>query len=87
MHTHALAPLLPEGEFAKAPQLVHTLSAVAPVAVEYLPARQSEHAKLPVTLLYLPATHGAQVLLSGPVEPALHLHAASIELPAGALDA
>lgn len=86
MHTHALDPLLPEGEFAKAPQLVQVLTTVAPVAVEYVPARQSEHAKEPVALLYLPATHGAHVLPSGPVEPALHLHAASIELPAGALD-
>ena len=35
----------------------HVLSAVAPLAVEYLPAPHSVHASLPLPALYAPASH------------------------------
>jgi len=48
------------GEYVPAPQATHTEAAVAPTAVECVPALQSVHASLLMTDLYLPATHRAQ---------------------------
>jgi hypothetical protein len=42
-------------------QAVHVASAVAPVVVKYVPAPQSVHATVPVTVLYFPTAHAAHV--------------------------
>ena len=55
------------------PHSAQTLAAVAPVAAEYLPAPQSVHAAVPVTVLYLPATHPLHGPPSGPVYPMLQI--------------
>jgi hypothetical protein len=46
-------------------------AAVAPTVVEYVPAPQLVHAAEPLASLYVPVAHGAQLLTSGPVYPAL----------------
>jgi hypothetical protein len=50
-----------------------------PVTAEYLPAKQSSQAALPVTALYLPGTHWAQ-LPAGPVEPAAQDNGSQVKL-------
>ena len=54
-------------------------------AVEYEPARQSEHAATPLSGLYLPCAHAWQGPALGPVKPALHAQALALLLPAGEL--
>lgn len=44
---------------------------MAPVADEYLPAPQSVHDGVPVTVLYFPGTHALHVAPLGPVYPLL----------------
>ena len=61
-------------------------AAVAAVAAEYVPAAQSVQTALPVAILYLPAAHAEQTPPSGPVEPALHVQAATAELEIGELE-
>jgi hypothetical protein len=61
-------------------------SEVAPIACEYLDAPQSAHALFPATALCFPATHSVHVPPSGPEEPALHLQAPELLLPAGAME-
>jgi len=56
---------------------------VAPIAVEYCPAKQLVHAAFPAAILYLPATHWVHDPPSGPVEPALHAQSVIVLLPAG----
>jgi len=51
----------------------HTFDA-APATVEYWPAEQLLHAASPSAILYLPAAHIVQAVLSGPVYPATHWH-------------
>ena len=67
---HVSAPVV---EYLPAPQLMHVLTKVAPVAVEYVPALQSVHAAEPDPGLYLPAGHETHVCPSSPVDPGLHL--------------
>jgi hypothetical protein len=73
----------PEGddgcEFAG--QATHALAAVAPVAVEYLPASQSRHAAEPVSILYFPAPHAVHAPPSGPEKPATHTQSVAASLP------
>jgi hypothetical protein len=67
-------------------QALHVELAEAPTAVEYVPAAQSEQVAVPVNVLYLPATHAVHVPPSGPVDPALQVHAVKEVLPIGALE-
>jgi hypothetical protein len=88
LHVQLLAAELALGELEFAGQATHVVAFVAFVMVEYVPAAQSVHAALPVTFLYLPATHAAQGPPSGPVNPALQptdTHAVIFELPAAEL--
>jgi hypothetical protein len=59
---------------------------VAPVLVEYVPAPQSVHAALPVLVLYFPVTQTVHEPPSGPVNPALQVQAATVELASGELE-
>jgi len=54
---------------------VQTAAAVAPTVTEYFPASHSVHDSFPVNALYFPATHSEHASPSGPVDPALHVHA------------
>ena len=51
------AASLPAGEEESAGHVEHVLSAVAPLAAEYLSAPQLVHASFPLPALYVPATH------------------------------
>ncbi len=67
-------------------QVMHVVEIVAPVLVEYVPAKQSVHAALPVLILNLPATQIAHEPPSGPVNPALQVQAATAELATDELE-
>ena len=62
-------------------QARQVLAAVAPVAVEYVPATQSLHAAGPVAALNFPAPHAVHVPPLGPVYPALHEQLCTTVLP------
>ena len=83
LHTHAVSAALPAGEAELSGHDAHVASAVAPASAEYLPASQSVHSALPVPALNLPAAQSTHWPPSGPVEPALHTHAAATVLAAG----
>lgn len=72
-------------EYFPAAQATQIVGDTAPRAVEYEPARQSEHAAAPPSCLYLPCAHAWQGPAFGPVKPALQAHALELLLPAGAL--
>ena len=81
------AASLPAGACAFGVHGKHALSAVAPLAVENLPAPQSVQAAFPGPALYLPATQPAHVPPLGPLKkPALQMHAETVALPAGACE-
>ena len=83
LHTHAaLEP--PDCEFA--PQFEHAKLDVAPITVEKVFAEQFRHTAVPVTGLYLPATHTAHGPPFGPLAPVLQVQAVTRELPATALE-
>ncbi len=83
-NVHAAKAVLPAAETPPAPQDVHALAPVAPVAPDHVPATQSTHAALPVTILYLPATHAEHVPPFAPVKPALQVQAVITVLELGA---
>ena len=58
---------LPSGECVYAGHWLHVDSEISHVSVEYLPSEHSEHGADPFTSLYVPATHAAQAIPSGPV--------------------
>jgi hypothetical protein len=78
----AKAPL-PGGEFEFDGQTLHVELAEAPIAVEYVPATQSEQVAVPVDSLYCPDTQAEQVPPSGPENPASQVQFFKPELPAG----
>ena len=81
------AASLPAGACAFGVHGKHALSAVAPLAVENLPAPQSVQAAFPGPALYLPATQPAHVAPLVPMKkPALQMHAETVALPAGAFE-
>lgn len=49
---------------------------------EVFPPAHIEHVSLPLSLLYVPASHSVQSPPSGPVYPALHLQSVMESLPA-----
>ena len=63
----------------------HT-SDVAPEMVEYLPLRQRAQDAEPEELLYLPTVQLVHGPPSGPLEPALHVHALLLVLPEGEVE-
>ena len=83
LQMHADAPALSAGEKELAGHASHVVLAVAPSAAEYLPASQSMHAALPAPTLNLPAAQSTHAPPSGPVEPALQMHADAAALSAG----
>ena len=84
---HALALLAPDTlEYLPAKQLVHTLALLAPDTLEYSPARQSVQARVPLFVLYLPATHDVHTPPFGPVNPALQAQAPMAALELGELE-
>ncbi len=75
MHAQLETAVLPAGELALAGHARQAAAAVAAVVVKYFPAAQSLHRSLPVTILYLPATHAVHhVSPLGPEYPALQEH-------------
>lgn len=66
LHWHCELLELPAGEFVFDRHATHTLL-TAPIIVEYLPSRQSVHAREPVSDLYFPAAQAVHAL---PVKPA-----------------
>ena len=69
--THVLQPVALDDAYVPGSHAVHVVR--APALAEYVPAAQLPHAALPTVVLYVPATHTAQMPLSGPVEPALQV--------------
>jgi hypothetical protein len=55
------------GELELVGHVIHVVSIVAAVVVEYVPAPQSAHAVLPVAVLYLPATQAVHAFPAGHV--------------------
>jgi len=86
LHMQAVEAELPAGETELVVHSEQVFSEVAPIACEYLDAPQSEHVSVPANALYCPVTHSVHVPPSGPEEPALHLQAPVLLLPAGAME-
>ena len=61
----------PAAEYVPAGQKRQMTSEFAPIVGEYLPALQSVHPALPVTILYFPAAQAEHVPPFGPVKPRL----------------
>ncbi len=64
----------------------HVAVSVAPTVVEYVPTAQSVHAAMTVAILYLPASQAVHVPPLGPVNPTLHVQAATAKLAIGELE-
>jgi hypothetical protein len=76
------APTAPEYELAGHATQVPAEFAAA--VNEYVPAEQSTHPVVPLTVLYLPATQAEHVPPFAPVYPELQVQAAMLELEVGA---
>jgi hypothetical protein len=81
LQVHNAKVPLPDGELEFVGQVLHVVLVVAPDAIEYVPAPQSEHVAAPVDVLYFPATHRLHGPPSGPVDPALQVQLAKVPLP------
>ena len=102
LHLHAPMLVLEEGEVEPAPHFVQSeapasanfpasqseqvLADVAPKESEYLPDEQLEQVAEPTDALYLPAVQLVHEPPSGPLKPALHLHALMLVLEEGAVE-
>ena len=64
----------------------HSKQVDEPVVFEYVPLSQTLQTAFPLTSLYLPVTHGVQVLPSGPQYPALQVQSVKWSLPCGAFE-
>ena len=87
LHVQAATDVLALGELELPGHTIHVVAIIAPTVVEYVPAAQSVQTALPVAILYFPATqavHGPDP--SGPVDPALHMQAATDVLALGELE-
>ena len=69
-----------------ASQSKQVLADVAPKKSEYLPDEQLEQVAEPTDALYLPAAQLVHEPPSGPLKPALHLHALMLVLEEGAVE-
>jgi len=81
LHVHAVETGLPNTESEFGRHVKHVETFVAPSVVEYVPIPHSVHVSDPSSSLYVPATHSEHALPSGPVDPALHVHAVDTGLP------
>ena len=86
LHVQAARAELELGELELVGHARQAAAAVAPTVVETVPAPQSLHAALPVAILYLPATQAVHTSPLGPVNPTLHVQAATAELASGELE-
>ena len=80
LQSQVVDPVVVELEFVG-----HVLHIEKPDA-EYVPARQSVHATVPVVVLYFPASQAVHRPPFGPVKPALQAQAASAELSIGEVE-
>ena len=83
---HAEQFTVPPHEYVSATQAPHVLLVRAPAMLECLPGTHAVHSADPGSALCVPAAHNTHVPPSGPVEPALHAHAVSSELPVSELE-
>lgn len=65
-HTQSRYSLLPTADTELAGQLVQTADVSAATEIEYVSALHDVHDKVPITVLYVPATHAGQSRPSGP---------------------
>ena len=86
LHVQAARTALEIGELELVGHPIQVVATVAPTVVEYVPAAQSEHAALPVAVLYLPVMHEVHVPPSGPVKPTLQVQAVRATLEIGELE-
>ncbi len=84
LHVQLVAAPLAAGEWELTGHVVHV---VAPMAFEYFPATHSAHTAVPLSDLYFPAIqrihheyHENIATPSGPVDPALQVHASAAVL-------
>jgi hypothetical protein len=77
----AVCPVADVTEFAGHAEQVEP--AVAPRVTEYVPAPQSVHVALPMTVLYFPAAHAEHVPPFGPEYPVLQTQLCTPVLAAG----
>ena len=75
--------MLKPGELELSGHARQVAAAVAAAVPEYVPAPQFSHTTLPLAILYVPATQAEHGPPSGPVYPALHVHAAIAVLTLG----
>ena len=70
-------------EYLPAAHRLHADSAAAPSVIEYVPLQHGMHVSESDTPWYLPGSHKAHIPPSPRDEPALHVHAERLRLPAG----
>jgi predicted transcriptional regulator YdeE len=71
------------GEFEFTGHVTQVEAAVAAVVAEYVPTPQLVHDTLPLAILYVSVTQAEHGPPSGPVNPALHVHAEITEFGLG----
>jgi ABC-type cobalt transport system substrate-binding protein len=86
LQTHPPMAELDTAELVFTGHDTHVDEAVAPTVTEYEPTPQSVHATLPLTVLYLPATHAVHTPPSAPVNPALQVQEVISVLETGAFE-
>ena len=67
LHVQAASAELEIGELELVGHARHVSAVVAATTAEYVPAAQSVHRAMPVTILYFPATHAVHGPPAGPV--------------------
>jgi hypothetical protein len=85
LHLQSVMAELPLTDQEFDAHVTHVDTSVARTLVEKVPGKQSVHGALPVAVLYFPVTQPLHTPPFGPVNPALHVQAASAELAAGEL--
>jgi hypothetical protein len=86
LQTQAATAGLASAELELAGHARHVVAIVAPTDIEYVPAKQSVHAALPLIVLYFPATQEVHRPPSGPVKPMLQAQTLTAELAVGELE-
>ena len=84
LQVQAASAELEIGELELVGHARHVSAVVAATTAEYVPAAQSVHRAMPVTILYFPAAHAVHVP-AGPVYPRLQLQPSVVEQPAHVL--
>jgi len=86
LQVQSIFSLLAAGESEFGEQVSQTVGLLAPTAGENLPLTQAIQGELPVSDLYLPATHWAHVVSVEAVEPALQMQSVCSLLAASELE-